>query len=122
MNNFPQDMLQLAPTVSDMSLIGYNRTSLSTSWVDLCYLMPSSGAPTLMAQRGALSTGLRDSSSQAWLKHLLSAWESSTLNSPTCKKDDSSSLNRKQVLMMTYRLASGAVKINWNFSECWALS
>lgn len=65
MNNSPQDLLQLAPTVSDMSLIGYNRTSLSTRRVDLCYLMPSSGALTLMAQRGALSTGLGASSSQA---------------------------------------------------------
>ena len=90
MNNSPQDLLQRAPTVSDMSLIGYNRTSLSTSRVDLCYLMPSSGAPTLVAQGGAPSTGLGDSSSQAWLKHLLSPWEFSALDSPTCKKDDSS--------------------------------
>lgn len=121
MNNSPQDLLQLAPTVSDMSLIGYNRTSLSTSRVDLCYLMPSAGAPTLMAQRGARSTGLSGSSSQAWLQHLLSPWEFFTLNSPTCRKDDSSSPNHKQVLMLTYGLASSAVTINWNFSKCWAL-
>lgn len=92
MNNSPQDLLQLAPTVSDMSLIGYNRTSLSTSRVDLCYLMPSSEAPTLMAQRGAASTGPGDGSSQPWLKHVLSPWEFSTLDSPTCEKDDGSSL------------------------------
>lgn len=52
MDNSPQDLLRLALTVSDMSLIGYNRASLSTSLVDLGYLMPSSGAPTLLAQRG----------------------------------------------------------------------
>lgn len=52
MGNSPQDLLRLALTVSDVSLIGYNRTSLSASLVDLGYLMPSSGAPALLAQRG----------------------------------------------------------------------
>jgi len=117
MNVSPQDLLQLAPAVSDTSLIGYNRPSLSTSLVHSCYLMPSSGAPTLLAQRGALSTGLGGSSSQAWLQHLLSPWEFSTLDSPTCKKDDSSSLNHKRVLVMTYRSASKCCEDQLEFFE-----
>lgn len=110
MNDSAQDLLQLAPTASAMSLIGSNRTTVSTSWVDLCYLMPSPGAPALTAQMRLRAQGCNSHSQ-------LKPWEFSTLDSPMCRKDDSSILNHKQVLVMTHRAASRAVEINWNFSK-----
>lgn len=66
----------------------------------------------LMAQRGLGPQGC-DSDSQ--LKQ--PPREFSTLHSPMSRKDDSSILNHKQVLVMTHRAASRAVEINWNFSK-----